>query len=160
MPVLSTLILLSYTKVLRTVIQSLLISYVSCGDSLRRVWQFDANIDYFSPSHMALFIFSLAVVMLIALPYTALVLINPVLEGYLSRFRYFKWLARLKPFYDAYSGPYKDNCRFWPGLLLVARFILALVIPFGSDTTNLSVILTVVLVLLVTGWNLRGVYNK
>ena len=159
-PVLSTLILLSYTKVLRTVIQSLLIGYVSCGDSLRRVWQFDANIDYFSPSHMALFIFSLAVVMLIALPYTALVLINPVLEGYLSRFRYFKWLARLKPFYDAYSGPYKDNCRFWPGLLLVARFVLALVIPFGSDTTNLSVILTVVLMLLVTGWNLRGVYNK
>ena len=85
MPVLSTLILLSYTKVLRTVIQSLLIGYVSCGDSLRRVWQFDANIDYFSPFHnfMALFIFSLAVVMLIALPYTALVLINPVLEGYL-----------------------------------------------------------------------------
>ena len=33
-------------------------------------------------------------------------------------------------------------------------------IPFGSDTTNLSVILTVVLVLLMTGWNLRGVYNK
>lgn len=159
-PVLGTLVLLSYTKVLRAVIQSLIIAYVSCGGSLRRVWAFDANIDYFSGPHLVLFIFALAVFLLVALPYTLLVLFNPVMEGYLSQFRHFKWLARLKPYYDAYSGPYKDRFRFWPGILLLARLVLALVIPFNSGNTNLSVILTVILLLMVTAWNMNGVYNN
>ena len=159
-PVLATLFLLSYTKVLRTAIQALQISYINCGESLRRVWAVDGNVDYFSGPHLALFIFALLVILFVAFPYTVLVLLNPIFESHLTNFSRFKWLSRLKPYYDAYSGPYRDRYRFWPGLLLLARLVLALVIPFSDDNTNLSFIITIVILLMVTAWNLRGVYNR
>ena len=40
---------------------------------------------------------------------------------------------RLKPWYDAYGGPYKDQYRFWTGLLVVVRCFLVLVVATNKD---------------------------
>ena len=38
------------------------------------------------------------------------------------------WVVKLKPFFDAYTGPYKDKYHFWTGFLLLVRIILFLAI--------------------------------
>ena len=40
---------------------------------------------------------------------------------------------RLKPWYDAYGGPYKDEYRSWTGVLLLARCLLALFAALEND---------------------------
>ena len=34
---------------------------------------------------------------------------------------YLQWVERLRPFYEAYTGPCNDSYRFWPGLLYILR---------------------------------------
>ena len=35
-----------------------------------------------------------------------------------------RWVERLRPFFEAYTGPCNDNSRFWPGFLLLLRSVL------------------------------------
>ena len=69
---------------------------------------------------------------------------------------------KLTPLLDAYQGPYKDNFRFWTGLMLVVRSIL--LVGFGlnilgdPDINNLLTI--VVLSCLVAGTGIRGSVYK
>ena len=69
---------------------------------------------------------------------------------------------KLNPLLDAYQGPYKDNFRFWTGLILVVRSIL--LVGFGSnilgdpDINNLLII--VVLSCLVVGTGITGSVYK
>ena len=66
--------------------------------------------------------------LLLAVPYTLALLFDAVIEKYLTRIIFFRkqWI-KFKPFIDAYHGPYKDNCRFWTGLLLLVRMSFTLV---------------------------------
>ena len=70
-----------------------------------------------------------------------------------------QWI-KFKPFVDAYHGPYKDNCRFWTGLLLLVRMSFTLV-SLHLDTFGTLIFITtsttVILSLLVT---FEGVYQK
>ena len=43
-------------------------------------------------------------------------------------------MLKLKPFLDAYFGPFRGEHRYWVGVLLVARGVLLLV--FGLNSTN------------------------
>ena len=61
----------------------------------------------------------------------------------------------MKPFLDAYQGPYSDKFRFWTGLLLISRVVLFIVYAsnYESDpslsffcTTAIAVILAMILV--------------
>ena len=56
---------------------------------------------------------------------------------------------RLKPWYDAYGGPYKDRYRWWTGFLLLLRFLLVLIVTFLNDQ-NLALSILVWLSLLLT----------
>ena len=48
---------------------------------------------------------------------------------------------KLKPWYDAYGGPYKDEYRCWTGVLLLARCVLALFAALeNAQVTILSVL--------------------
>ena len=67
---------------------------------------------------------------------------------------------RLKPWYDAYGGLYKDKYRFWTGLLLLVRCALALVVTFITDelvTLNILMWTCLILIPLVA---LLQVYNS
>ena len=112
-PVLATLFLLSYTKLIRSVIQALYVTYVSCDGQPQAVWFVDGNIMYFSGGHLPLFIFALLVLIFLITPYTLFLLTSPFIEVHLTGYRCFRWVFRLKPVLDAYGGPYNDRFRVW-----------------------------------------------
>ena len=134
--VLATLILLSYTKILRTLIATFYftkLEYPSCNKN-KNVWLHDANIDYISGKHIPLLLLAVLVFLFLFLPYTLLLLLGQWLQA-LSHLRLFSWVnsARLKPFMDSYHAPYKAKHRYWPGLLLVLRFVLLLGFAFNCQ---------------------------
>ena len=126
-PVLATLFLLSYAKLLRTIIAALAFTFIEFEDqSYITVWRMDGNLEYFTPRHTALFLVALLFAFAYILPLTLLVQLAPCLQAR-SHHKVFKWVNRLKPFLDAYQGPYSDKFRFWTGLLLISRVVLFIV---------------------------------
>ena len=155
--VLATLILLSFTKIFRIFASALSWIYLP---SKTTVWYMDGNISYFSPEHYILMA-AAVLFLLLAVPYTLALLFDAVIEKHFTIIRLFRkhWI-KFKPFVDAYHGPYKDNCRFWTGLLLLVRMSFTLV-SLHLDTFGTLIFITasttVLLSLLV---NFEGVYQK
>ena len=157
-PVLSTLLLLSYTKLVRTIfiiLHKRQITLHCTNDQLKpvTVWYEDPNVEYGKGKHAALLSVALFLLLFFVVPYTLFLLFHPFYEKYLSNFRAFKktW-SKFKPVIDAYSGPMKDKYRFWPGLLLVARLALLLPVIFVDSIIDskyflLCMLLTVLAVL-------------
>ena len=161
-PVLATLIFLSYTKLLRTVLFGLYYTHITCENITEQKWFIDPNIGYLSTKHAILFTFVLAVLIILVIPYTVILLFIPILQGPLSGRKCCRFLLKLAgPFFDAYSGPYEDRYRFWPGILLLARVALVLTSSFGdSPDTILSITATIIALILSVTTSLRGVYQK
>ena len=162
--VLATLILLSYTKILRTLIIAIHITFLEYPTYNRMVWLYDANIDYLSGKHIPLFIVALLVLLFLFLPYTLLLVFGQWLQA-ISHLRLFSWVnsVRLKPFIDSYHAPYKAKHRYWPGLLLVLRFVLLLVYalnPQEDPSINLLAILVGTGILVAWAWVSGGVYRN
>ena len=160
--ILATLILLSYAKILRTLITAIYIAYLEYPMYQRWVWLHDANIDYLSGKHIPLFLVTVLVFLFLFLPYTLLLLFGQWLQA-ISHLRLFAWVNRLKPFMDSYHAPYKPKHRYWPGLLLVFRFVLLLVFAFSPKQDprfNLVVILVGTGILVVWAWLSGGVYRN
>ena len=124
--VLGTLFLLSYAKLLRVTITILFqptrLTY-SNGFS-KIVWHYDGNVDHLKVKHISLF----AGVLIFCVAFAPLTLILfgiQWLQPY-SHYKAFFWINKLKPIFDAYSGPYKDKHRYWTGLLLLVRIVVFL----------------------------------
>ena len=131
--VLATLILLSYAKILHTLIMA--VSFIDLQYQYnynRRVWLHDPNVEYLVGKHIPLFLVAILVFLLLFLPYTFLLLFGQWLPA-ISHLRLFSWVNRLKPFMDSYHAPYKPKHRYWPGLLLVLRCVLLLVFAFNHQ---------------------------
>ena len=141
--VLATLFLLSYTKLLRLIITILLSTTLEYPDgSIRRVWLYDGNVDYLKGKHIPLFMAAVLVLLVLSLPYTAVLLFIQCLQQK-SKYRILFWIWKFKPLFDAYTGPYKDKHRYWTGLLLLVRGIVLLAFTvnvFGNPATNLLTI--------------------
>ena len=170
-PVLSTLFLLSYTKLVRTIVIVLHKREVTLhgkNESVRSVslWYEDPNVEYAKGKHAGLFGFALLVSVFFVIPYTLFLLLNPIYEKHLSNFKILKnRLTQFKPIIDAYSGPMKDEYRFWPGLLLVARIPVLLSVTLAdsfiqSHSFLLSMLLIVLAIVLSLGYCFGGVYKK
>ena len=166
-PALATMILLSYTKLIRTVFKVLHQTNIQCsGDNNVKFnklsWYIDATVPYFSVCHIPLFLFSLAVLILLIVPYTFYLLTIPLFEGPLSKYICCQKLSTyMKPFFDAYGGPYKDKCRFWTGFLLLVRLVLALVVSLDTEATvSLDVLTSILVVIMFIYVPLRGVYQQ
>ena len=168
-PVLSTLLLLSYTKLVRTIfiiLHKRQITLHCTNVKPVTVWYEDPNVEYGKGKHAALLSVALFLLLFFVIPYTLFLLFHPFYEKYLSNFRAFKktW-SRFKPVIDAYSGPMKDKYRFWPGLMLVARLALLLPVIFVDSIINsksflLCMLLTVVAVLFSLSVCFGGLYRQ
>ena len=162
--VLATLILLSFSKIFRTAVLAIKFTTLSCANSgkiiSKFVWSMDGNVTYLSPKHCILMA-AAVLFLLFAVPYTLALLFDPVIEKYLTRMTFFRkqWI-KFKPFVDAYHGPYKDNCRFWTGLLLLVRMSFTLVSLHLSTYVGLIFITTSTSVLLSLMIFYGGVYQK
>ena len=163
---LATLFILSYAKLLRTIIRALAFNNVSQwtanGHLLqpRLVWREDGNFEYLHGKYIPLFVFAI-VVGLVTLPYTLVLLCHQwLLRG--SHWRCCSLLVRLKPLFDAYTAPYKPHCRFWTGFLLLMRVLLFLAFS-GSHVypaVRLSLIITACIVIQMMAWSLHGVFRN
>ena len=147
--VLATLFLLSYAKLLRvtiTVFQS-----TRLLDHNVWHWHYDGNIVYLGKQHILLMLVALLLFVLFLLPYT-LVLFGIQWLQIFSHYKPFHWVNKLKPLFDAYTGPYKDKHHYWTGLLLLVR--ISLFIVFSTNTSgdpaiNLLAIIIVIICLFV-----------
>ena len=92
--------------------------------------------------HVSLFLVAMLVFFFLFLPYTILLLFGQWLQA-ISHLKLFSWVnsARMKPFLDSYHTPYKAKHRYWPGLLLVLRFVLLLVFALNpQQDTNINLL--------------------
>ena len=157
---LATLILLSYTKLLRTVITSLSFATVYYPDgSHRTLWLPDANVEYLSGKHTALFILAI-LILLVAIGYTFLLFFWQWLLRHQDKI-VLKWVnyQRLCHFIEPYHAPYITKHRYWTGLLLFARVTLYLVFALnvsGDPGVNLLAIILVTSSLIF----LKGFFGK
>ena len=132
-PVLSTLVLLSYSKILRTIITIFSPVSLETLNSSWLVWQYDGNMEYLGREHLPLFIFGLLVTTFFIIPYSTILLMTSWLQAK-SHWRCLQWVNKLKPFFDSYQAPFKDRYRFWPGVLLFIRLPLYLVFTLSPIT--------------------------
>ena len=118
LPVLATLFLLSYTKILRTV-SSVLFSYSTItslpSKNTTLVWSVDTEVQLFGLKFIVLFIVCL-VLFLILLPFNTVLIFTRTLSQ-------FKCINRFKPLLDVYQGLYKDRFYYWTGLQLLLRAV-------------------------------------
>ena len=168
---LATLLLLSYTKLLNTVIATMSFAHlnyipesVSSQRYVERVWFHDASVPYLRGKHIPLFITAIFV-FLFTFVYTFLLLFWQCLV-YLPNWFIFRWVrnTKLSSFMDAYHAPFTPSNRYWTGLLLLARVILyvtATVNISGEPSINLlSTSLVIGCIFLLQGYSGIRTYKK
>ena len=124
--VLATLFLISYVKLLRTIVTALGFAILSYPDGARLVWLFDGNVPYFGLRHSFMFVAAVLALLFLWLPYTASLLFVPFLKKK-ADYCFLRWINNWKPFYDTHYGPLKDKHQYWIGLSLIVRVVLAVV---------------------------------
>ena len=129
-PVLATLFLLSYAKVLRTIIAALTLTVLHYPHKNVVVWIHDANVPL--ANYIPLAMVALLFLFFLFLPYTLLLLLGQWLCSK-SHLYLLSWVKnpRLKAFLDTYHAPYKPKHRYWTGLLLLVRCSLFLFFAYN-----------------------------
>ena len=126
-PVLATLILLSYAKLLRAIIS--VFSFISVHYTTKEsgyghlhtlvAWQPDPNVEYLQGDHIVLFLIALVFMLLFIIPF-ALAMTFPTIVLRSKR------MSRLFPLLDCFYAPYKDKYRYWFGLRLIVLIYLSI----------------------------------
>ena len=137
LPVLATLFLLSYTKVLLAVSRTLFfystITHLPSNHTTV-LWSVDASVPWNGSKLITLFI--AFIILLITLLMFNILLI---FTGQLSHFKCIKYI---KPLLIAYQDPYRKNFYFWIGLQILIRAIL-----FGLSALERPVNLSISIIL-------------
>ena len=164
-PVLATLFLMSYTKLLHNITNVFIFTTLSCNNNKWFIWSVDATLDYSCNPHLPLLIFSSILLFISGIVYTLLVFSSQWLQCYsyiccckASRDPVF----RLKTLIGAYCGPYKDSCQFWTGLLLIVHLVLTDVFSYTSSINyqvNNIIVLGILLLLANFAWKVGGMYK-
>ena len=126
-PVLATLFLLSYAKLLRVIVLALgpAVLQQFHPDGTRWVWLMDGNVPYLGLRHAFLFFIALLILLVLWLPYTLTLLSSHHLRK-LPCVSIHRLVIKFKPFFDTYTGPLKTKFHFWIGLTLLVRVLLAI----------------------------------
>ena len=132
LPVLSTLFLLTYTKLLLIVCQVLFrytkVTQYPSQDS-KLVWLVDVSIPLFGIRFLIAFFICL-------ITFLILLLFN-ILLLFTRKLLCIKVINRFKPLLDPYFGPYKDRYYYWTGLQLLIR---ALFLGLSALSTPINLI--------------------
>ena len=143
--VLATLFLLSYAKLLRTVIAALSYTSLEYPNNLQiAVWLYDGNVRYLSGKHIPLFTAAMVCLIFLFLPYTMLLIFSQCFQAK-SELKIFSHINSryVKPFLNAYHAPYTNKHSYWTGLMLLLRFLLFLISAvnaLGDPSVNLLAI--------------------
>ena len=132
---LATLIVLSYSKLLRFIIAALQNTVLEYPNgSQEKVWLYDANVQYFTSSHIPRFV-AAAIILTLGGLFTVLLFFSQWLPRY-SNLKLMKWTRNTKytGFMDAYHAPFTPKNRYWVGLLLFALIVHNTVAAMATDT--------------------------
>ena len=133
--VLATLFLLSYTKLLRTIITASAFTLLEYPDQLTStVWLYDGNTPYLSTAHIPLFLVALTTFLFLWLPFTLILLFMQCIRKK-TQYRALHCFVRLKPLFDAYFGPFKDKHCYWVGVMLLMRTLLLVIYAINPSNT-------------------------
>ena len=166
-PVLSTLFLLSYTKLLRIAAVSLSFATVYTSIDVSQttsqlVWTPNGNIQFLKGRHIPMFTVGMFVFIFLFSPYTILLLFGQCLRMLPGR----RWLAWVNGntiifILDSYHAPYRSKHRFWTGLLLLVRCIVFAAASYREHfSINLIATLVGTSVLLLYKWVIGPVYKR
>ena len=160
--VLATLFLLSCAKLQRACITVFQFTWIHFdNNSTKTMWLSDGNIEYFHGKRIPLLLMAL-VFGLIILLYALVLTFIRCLQMAPSVTILF-WVRKLKPVFDAYTGPYKDKSSFWTGLILFIRSLLFTsfaINVLGEPDFNLMVTAFACFLVLMLAWSVGGVYKK
>ena len=162
---LATLILLSYNISLNTVITSLSLTVLEYPDDHHEiVWLADASVAYLRGKHIVLFITAFAILVL-GIVYTLVLFFwQWILQHQdLVLLRWTRY-HKLCHFIEPYHAPYSVKHRYWTGLLLLSRVILALVSAVNTSgdprVTLVAVFFVIGCLLLAKGVIANRVYKN
>ena len=154
---LGTMILLSYTKFLRTIIASFSYAILHYPDNKNEVvWLTDTTVKYLKGKHIVLFILAVTV-FLMGTAYTVLLFTWQWLV---------KWVKspRLCSFMEQYHVPFTPRQRYWTGLLLFVRILLYILISVvnvsSEPAMNLLIIGVAVILLLLLAHKSNPIYKR
>ncbi len=137
--VLTTLLMLSYTKLQRTIVLSLGASQLSRFNpgGKQLVWTLDGNVTYFLSFHAGLFFTALAVLIILCIPFILILLF----VGHLHRLpctSISRRVIKSRPLLDTFTGPLKAKHQYWVGLTFLLRGVLVVLAAF-LETANPTV---------------------
>ena len=132
-PLLATLFLMSYLKLLRTVVDICLYTTLTeyPTESKIVVWYLDGNLLYGHYPHIFLLLVAIATLILVSMPYTLVIFSIQWLRR-VSHLRVLQWISNFSPIFDAHLAPLKDKHHYWFGTLLILRGILLIIFTLTS----------------------------
>jgi len=144
-PVLATVLLLMYTKLLITSFMVLfsytrLLTISKTDHTTQFVWSVSSDIDLFGTKHASLFAVNIIILLMLILGGAILLFCRP-----LTRYSIFKQLLRCRmmnciiPLLDAYKAPYKDMCYFWIGYQLLIRVSMVTISQLLNKPLTLAI---------------------
>ena len=143
LPVLATLFLLSYTKILR-IVSSILFSYTTIthlpSKHTTLVWSVDSTVPLLGVRFIVLFIMCL-IFFLILVPFNIILLFARKLSS-------FRFVNKFKPLLDAYQGPYKLSYYNYTGIQLLIRVIF---FALSSLERNVNLVLGTIILSFIIG---------
>ena len=131
-PVIATLYLLSYNKIMQVTFLGLF-SYTTVyhlyAENRTLYWGMDSNVSLFGLRFSILFIFCSIIFLFLIIPTNVLLISGKTV------YRFKIVVTHLKPFLDAYEAPFKENCRYILGLELLLRAIVFAITSFSVRNT-------------------------
>ena len=169
--VLATLFLLSYAKLLKTIVTALSFTdiMVASADNVsdplisQRVWVYEGNIEYFSIKHIPLFGIALVFLIFLFLPFTLFLTFGHFLQHFPLTKR-MKWAHNtyITAILDTYHAPYTKKHRYWTGLGLLLRCCLFTIFGTSYSIQNnlFWIILGIIAILILRVTSGGRVYRK
>ena len=142
--VLVTVVHLSFSKLLLAIVDVFTLSVLYTKYGIHQVWFWDGSVDYLSKGHIVLMSFTIFIVFIFVVPYLLLLVCGRVL---------FKFHIgnKLRPFYEAMHGPYKENKRFWFTVRLFVLIIMyAIFTPLRGQNESFVLLLTTPILVIFT----------
>ena len=145
----ATLFLLSYAKVLQTIIASISLTPLKVfgidNNKINSVWSLDGDYVYCHFPHALLFIAALSIFFLLWLPYTLVLVSIQYLRRNSGKIILLHWVPKFTPVFDAHLQPLKHKHHYWFGTLLIARGVMLITFTYTYTTfPNVNFVLLLV----------------
>ncbi len=167
--ILTTLFLLSYTKILKTIFTALDITQVYKGSANEgnlvpyNVWTYDGNVEYLKGKHIPLFGVAIMAFIFLFLPYTLLLMFGQCIRSLPTERRCvlkFTTSTGFISIMDAYHAPYHPRHRYWTGLMLLVRCAIFLAFFFSFRGSELVANMFITTLILISIFTLKVFFKK